>query len=124
MEALGQRGTIAVAATLNFVVGGGAIILGYMLRSGKDADKQENGRGDSFNSGQGPETTDDDSQSNSDDCKTDQYPAKDRNSTRPFLLGGRFRIFVTKIMTTFEAINGRTGILFCTSFTNSHCKPF
>ena len=40
MEALGQRGTIAVAATLNFVVGGGAIILGCMLRSGEDADKQ------------------------------------------------------------------------------------
>ena len=38
---LGQRGTIAVAATLNFVVGGGAIILGCMLRSsGEDADKQ------------------------------------------------------------------------------------
>ena len=40
MEALGQRGTVAVAATLNLVVGGGAIILGCMLRGGKDADKQ------------------------------------------------------------------------------------
>ena len=40
MEALGQRGTIAVAATLNFVVGGGAIILGCMLRSREDVDKQ------------------------------------------------------------------------------------
>ena len=40
MEALGQRGTIAVAATLNFVVGGGAITLGRMLRSREDADEQ------------------------------------------------------------------------------------
>jgi hypothetical protein len=31
MEALGQRGTVATAAALNFVVAGGAIVLGRML---------------------------------------------------------------------------------------------
>ena len=40
METLGQRGTVAVAAILNLMVGGGAIMLGRMLRSSADAGEQ------------------------------------------------------------------------------------
>jgi hypothetical protein len=39
---MGQRGTIAVAAILNFVVGGGATLLGRMLRVSKHAEEQAN----------------------------------------------------------------------------------
>ena len=48
MEALGQRGTVAIAAVLNFVVAGGAIVLGRMLPGTESANEQasqEAGRG-------------------------------------------------------------------------------
>ena len=40
MEALGQRGTVATAAVLNFVVAGGAIVLGRMLPATGSANEQ------------------------------------------------------------------------------------
>ena len=40
MEALGQRGTVATAAVLNFVVAAGAIVLGRMLPGTTDANEQ------------------------------------------------------------------------------------
>ena len=40
MEALGQRGTLAIAAILNFVVAGGAIVLGRMLPGSERANEQ------------------------------------------------------------------------------------
>jgi spermidine synthase len=40
MEALGQRGTVAIAALLNLVVAGGAIVLGGMLRTTEGANEQ------------------------------------------------------------------------------------
>ena len=48
MEALGQRGTVATAAVLNFVVAGGAVVLGRMLPATGSANQQasqEAGRG-------------------------------------------------------------------------------
>ena len=45
MEALGQRGTLAIAAILNFVVAGGAIVLGRMLPGGEGANDQASHNG-------------------------------------------------------------------------------
>ena len=48
MEALGQRETVAIAAVLNFVVAGGAIVLGRMLEATEGANEPispEAGRG-------------------------------------------------------------------------------